>query len=130
MARAGSKAERRKAVDIERAQSTNKLTSVNGVKISDEQFGKKLRKHASDWGIDPRVAEDREKFADVIADIIQNSDDTVTGYWRGQEGDCVFYIKGNDVVITNNGDFVTVLSNGVSNPTIAKYIREKEESDT
>ena len=39
-----------------------------------------------------------------------------TGEWRAQKEDVLFYIKGEDVVITKkNGEFVTVMKGGVNN---------------
>lgn len=37
---------------------------------------------------------------------------------RFQPGETDFYIKGNDVVVANNGEFVTILKGGIKNARI------------
>lgn len=85
--------------------------------IADSQLGKKIGKHGGEWGIDPQKPEDREKFKSIIGDIVQNHDMPVKiGEWRGQSQDTLFFIKGEDVVITRqDGKFVTILKGGTSN---------------
>lgn len=84
-----------------------------------KQFGHKVGKHASDFGLNPSSAEDRVKFLDIINDIVDNATEIRIGEWRMQEGECIFYIKGNDVVVHNSKDeFVTILKGGISNERI------------
>jgi len=100
--------------------------------IDPKQFGGKIGKHAQDFGLDPSDADDRERMADIINDIVDNYDEIRHGTWPGQgeelpdgrhsPGEVDFYIKGNDVVIVNNGKFVSILKDGTSN---AKIIRAK-----
>lgn len=81
-----------------------------------KQYGKKIGKHAKDYGLDPSKAEDREKMVSIIDNIHRNSDEVRIGHWRGQEEDVLFHIKGNDVVITKqNEEFITVLKDGADN---------------
>lgn len=48
------------------------------------------------------------------------------GNWRGQEDDVLFYIKGEDVVVTKqNDEFITVLKGGVNNARV-KNARNKK----
>lgn len=90
---------------------------TKGVIITDEQFGKKVGKHAKDYGLDPSSAVDRDKFRNIIKDIINHPDYTVEGNnWRGY--DTVRYIvKGNDVLLVNSQDdsFISMLENGIKN---------------
>ena len=85
----------------------------------DKQFGKKVGRHAKDYGFDPKSAEDREKFSEIIKDIVHNASERRIGTWRGQKEEVYFYIKGEDVVITTNrGVFVTILKGGVKNKRV------------
>lgn len=85
----------------------------------EKQFGKKVGKHAAEFGLNPASAEDRVEFLDIINDIRNNATEVRTGEWRMQEGNCIFYIKGDDVVVHNNKDeFVTILKGGVRNERV------------
>lgn len=82
----------------------------------EKQYGKKIGKHAQDFGLDASKEEDRLKMEHVIADIVSNKDEIRIGSWRGQHDDVLFFVKGNDVVITKtDGEFVTILKDGVKN---------------
>ena len=52
--------------------------------INDKQFGKKVGKHAKDFGLTPGDPENREKMKEIINDIIDDPDEIVKGMWRGQ----------------------------------------------
>ena len=81
----------------------------------EKQFGKKVGKHAQDYGLDPSKAEDREKFMRIIGDVKDNAEEIRIGYWRGQKNDVLFHIKGEDVVITDqNNEFITILKGGIN----------------
>lgn len=96
-------------------------TKENNVIIStSKQLGKKLGKHATDFGLNPSLKEDRENILGIIQDILNNYDEIVEGDWRGQEGKVDFYIRGNDVVVISNNEFVTILKDGVSNERVKK----------
>ncbi len=97
----------------------------NGILITDKQFGKKIGKHAQDFGLDPGKPEDRKRMEDFILDIVNNHDDVAQGSWRGQTGVVDFFIKGNDVVILNKQRFVTILENGVQNERV-KIARKRK----
>ncbi len=90
----------------------------SGIIKTDKQFGKKVGKHAQDYGLNPSKAEDREKMREIIENVLLYPDEKVSGAWRGQNGVVDFYIKGNDVVIVNGNQFVTILKNGVSNARV------------
>lgn len=90
-----------------------------------KQFGRKIGKHARDFGLNPGNAEDRQKMNDIIDNIIDNSDEIRTGPWRGYDEDVDFYIKGEDVVLrTKEGEFISILKGGVSNARV-KNARNK-----
>ena len=101
----------------------NNKKSKKKIVVNDEQFGKKAGKHCRDYGLDPSKKEDRDKLLFIINDIIDNYDEVVRGEWRSQSGMCDMFIKGSDVVIANNGKFVTILKGGVSNARIKKARR-------
>lgn len=93
--------------------------------MSDNQFGKKVRRHAKDFGLDPSSPEDRNKLSDIINDILDNRDEIVQGDWRGQSGLSDFYIKGSDVVVVNNGKYVTILKGGIENARVKDARKRK-----
>ena len=109
---------------VEKKEFTNGENS--GIIKNNKQFGKKVGKHASDWGLDASSPDDRRKMEQIIDDIYYHHDVPVKiGGWRGQTEDVLFYIKGQDVVITKqNGEFVTILKGGKSNGRI-KNAREQ-----
>lgn len=79
-----------------------------------KQLGKKLGKHCQDYGLDPSKPQDRQKFIMIINEILAEKNVRI-GTFRGQ-GEVLFYIKGNDVVVTKlDGEFVTLLKNGITN---------------
>lgn len=88
----------------------------SNVILKKEQFGKKARKHARDWGLDPSSKADRDGLERIIEDIIDNADAVDSGDWRDQPNPCTFYRKGDDLVIVDADDqFVTVMKGGGSN---------------
>lgn len=92
----------------------------------EKQFGKKVGKHASDFGLNPNKESDRIKFQKIIDDIAGNPDEERVGRWRGQEEEVLFKIKGNDVVVTKkNNEFITILKGGVNNARV-KNARNKK----
>ena len=121
-----------KATNSQKNQ-TNPLTkSSNRAKMNmqffaskEKQFGKKVGKHAKDFGLDPSIAKDREKFQRIIDDIMSNAESVRIGFWRGQPEEVIFHIKGKDVVITDqNNEFITILEGGITNERV-KNARNK-----
>ena len=106
----------------------------DGVKIDEKQFGKKVGKHAEDFGLNPADSASRQNIRDIIDDIVKNRDDIFRGTWRGQgeqlpsgnrkDGPVDFIIKGDDVVVAKDGNFITLLKDGVNNPRV-KSVRER-----
>lgn len=93
--------------------------SKSGIIKTNKQFGKKIGKHAADYGLDPSKPEDRLKMSDIIDDIVKNKSEVRIGNWRGQQDEVNFYIKGDDVVIAkDNGEFITILKGGVTNARV------------
>ena len=52
-------------------------------------------------------------------------DEIREGEWRGQEGLCDFYIKGEDVVVICQGKYVTTMKGAVINERIKNARRKK-----
>jgi RHS repeat-associated protein len=90
-----------------------------GLAISDTQFGAKVGKHATDFGLDPADPAARAFVRRRITDIHANPTEVRQGPWNPKGGggtDYFFYRQGEDVVVTRNtGDFVTILKGGESN---------------
>lgn len=85
----------------------------------DKQFGRKIGKHAIDFGLDASNPEHREQMQSKINSIINDSDEQVMGDWRGQDGKVMFHVKGTDVVVTDMaGHFITILKGGVNNARV------------
>ena len=98
----------------------------DGIMITDKQFGKKTGKHAADYGLDPGKSEDRETLLGIVKDIIDNADEIRVGFWQGREEDekspAVFYVKGSDVVITRNNEFVSIMKGGKNNAKVQRAL--------
>ena len=96
-----------------------KWTGPEKVTINDKQFGKKYGKHAEEFGLDPSNETDRTRFRGMIYRIFGKPDEIRMGDWRGQEDPVLFYIKGNDVVLTKqDGTFISILKGGISNARV------------
>lgn len=98
-----------------------KQDKMRSVTFDDKQFGKKVGKHAVDFGLSAGTPEGRAKMKQVILDIVDHSDEKIGGVWRGQEEAVLFHIKGQDVVVTKeSGEFITILKGGVENARVKK----------
>jgi len=93
---------------------------LNNLSIDDRQFGKKIGKHAQDYGLNPRSASDRARMVNIINNIVDNYDEIRQGTWPGQSGEVIFYIKGDDVIIANGSAFVSILEGGITNSKVVK----------
>jgi len=90
------------------------------------QFGKKVGKHAVDFGLDAANGEHREQMAGIINGIVENYDTVAKGAWSGQQSETLFFIKGEDVVVTTQQKvFITILKGGTENARVknARRIR-------
>lgn len=84
-----------------------------------KQYGKKIGKHARDYGLDPSEPLQRAKMYEIINNIVENCDIVKIGPWRGQEKEVVFYIKGEDVVIcSQENEFISILKGGIKNERV------------
>lgn len=103
------------------SQKNNDKINLQFFASKEKQFGKKVGKHAIDFGLDPSRAEDRERFQSIIDDIMNNAESIRIGEWRGQPEDVLFHIRGEDVVITDQqNEFITILKGGVNNARVKK----------
>lgn len=106
-----------------------KLKKVQKFSINEKQLGKKLGKHVEDFGGSPSNVADRQRVIDHIKSIASSPDAVVKGTFKGQgpggaRGPVNFLIKGSDVVVTKpNGEFVTVLKNGINNTSVMNAIK-------
>ena len=95
------------------------MNSINNgdILITEEQFGKKLKRDFKDYGLDPSNENDRISFLYEIDKILQNPDFIVKGKWKGQEGEILFYCKGEDLVLVRASDnsFVSIFKGGANN---------------
>ena len=95
-----------------------KITELK-IKYDEKQFGKKIGKHAQDFNLDPTSEKDRQQMKFIIDEIVYNASEIRSGTWRGQSSEVVFYIKGEDVVITKQDTtFITILKGGVNNARV------------
>lgn len=111
------------AADFNRQSLVKSMT--NGIIKSDKQLGKKIGKHAKDYGLDPSNDADRQQMIHMIDNIINSPDEVLHGEWRSQPGMSDYYIKGEDVVVVNSGRFVTILKGGISNERIKNAGKSK-----
>ena len=66
--------------DIEKMQAVRYGKSL---KIDDQQFGKKVGKHAEDFGLNPKNPQDRNWVRGHIENIHKNYEELRIGQWRG-----------------------------------------------
>lgn len=120
-----------KAADVANGADEADKGAGETLKISDEQFGKKVGKHAEDFGFDVSNHQDRNFIWNRTNDIYCNPTEIRKGVFRGQgevlpnganaTGKVKFYIQGNDVVMTDmNGNFITIMKDGINNIYVKK----------
>ena len=104
---------------IIRSSDSDDIEDNTILTFSKKQFGKKVGKHAIDFGLDPSSETDRTKVYQIVQDIVSTATEQRIGFWRGQSNDVVFHIKGDDVVVTTlNGEFITILKGGINNERV------------
>jgi hypothetical protein len=100
-----------------RQQVQQRLPSVK--LVDNLQLGKKIGKHARDFGLNPANPADRQFVVNRIRQITDNWDEVRQGQWHpggGGGSDYLFFRQSADVVVTkSSGDFVTILKGGVNN---------------
>jgi hypothetical protein len=93
--------------------------------ISERQLGRKIGKHAADFGLDPANPVHRAQLRRLIVEITTSPERVVEGTFRGQ-GAVNFFIKGEDVVVTTpTVDFVTILKGGMHNPAVQRALQHE-----
>ena len=91
----------------------------------EEQFGKKVGKHAKDFGLDPSQKEHREIFRRITEQVLENPDEIRRGYFRGQSEEVLFYAKDGVVVMTKlDGEYISTMEGGISNERFKNAIRQ------
>ena len=87
------------------------------IKVSDKQFGKKIGKHGEyDYGFDIKTKEGREQYRALIEDVRYNFDERAVGDWRSQKEPVIYYIKGENLVVTKlDGEFISLFDGGKTN---------------
>ena len=87
--------------------------------IDSGQFGKKVGKHAQDFGLDPGDAAARAWVRQRIETIHRSAEEVRQGPWNPKGGganDHYFFREGSDVLVTDAaGEFVTILPGGQQN---------------
>ena len=122
--------------NVNNAQTTRAIPTQNqlprnteSIRINDAQFGKKIGKHAQDYGLNPRDPAARTFLRGRINDIHNKPTEIRQGVFRGQgellpsgkhaTGQVRFYIQGNEIVVTDlRGNFVSIMRGGVNNPYV------------
>lgn len=108
--------------------SYNDLSKRIGLQFfasKEKQFGKKVGKHAYDFGLDPSKPEDRIKFQRIIDGIMDKPDEIRVGDWRSQPEEVLFFIRGETVVVTKqNKEFITILKGGIANARVKRARRQ------
>lgn len=100
---------------------TGQRYAPHPVQLNDKQFGKKIGKHAQDYGLDPSDPQSRQLLYAKIRRICEEADERCWGEWRGQEWPVLFHIRGNDVVVeSKQGDFITILKGGTANERVKR----------
>ncbi len=112
---------------LQRAVKNGIIKNVGAHLITtDKQFGKKVGKHAADYGLDPSKPKDRARIRKTIESIFETPDEIAHGEWHGQTVPTKFFIKGEDVVVTTEDNvFITLLKGGISNARV-KNARRKQ----
>jgi RHS repeat-associated protein len=102
------------------------------MRVNESQMGAKLGKHVKDFGGNPANPVDRAKVRSIVDDIGNSPEKVVDGTFMGQgpngtRGAVQFRIKDNDVVVTKpDGEFVTILKDGINNTSVKKALGELE----
>lgn len=99
---------------------------MNGeLSIPEGQFGRKVGKHAAAFGLDASNPVHRRRLRGMIGEISKSPDVVVEGSFRGQ-GRVRFFVKEDDVVVATLADeFVTILKDGISNPSVRRALRDE-----
>lgn len=108
----------------------NGVRAFLGLKVSmniaNSQLGKKFASHYAEWGLKAGKA-GVDRFREIVTNIGTRPDRVTNGSFLGEGGKrfaAQFRIKGNDVVVSKrNGDFVTILKDGINNPSVQQSMK-------
>ena len=65
-------------------------------------FGSHVRKHGGDFGLNPSIRKDRDRYSAIANEVIDECDALTYGDWPGQFNDmCLFYCMGDTIAIVN-----------------------------
>lgn len=65
-------------------------------------FGAHVRKHGGDFGLNPSIRDDRDRYSAIANEVIDECDALAYGDWPGQFNDmCLFYCMGDTIAIVN-----------------------------
>ena len=111
------------------------IIKAYNLNTTSKQFGKKIGKHATDYGLDPSKKEDRIFLMHRIQEIAASPDYVIPGTWRGQgkiqedgkqqDGVVDYVIKDSDVIVAKGGNFITIIRDGIHASGRIKRIYEK-----
>lgn len=94
--------EKKIASEIERHGADGSPFSSSDLDWTGRGFGRHVNTHGSEFGLDPSKKVDRDKYALIANDAIDNCDALAYGDWFGQNDSlCLFYCKGDTIVIVN-----------------------------
>jgi filamentous hemagglutinin len=105
------------------------MVAPKNFNLDERRLGKKLGTHSKDFGLNPANPADRARMIDMINEIGGNPERSIRGSFRGQglggtRGPVEFRLKGNDVVVTTpDGNFVTILKDGINNPSVIDTLK-------
>ncbi|MEG1515146.1 MAG: phage minor capsid protein [Clostridia bacterium] len=92
---------------------------------TDSQIGKKLGRHALEWGLDPASPADRDRFRGITRGIVRGATERRRVEWlpdpktHRRTVAVTAYIKGEDVVlIDDQGNYVTTMKGGLHNKRV------------
>lgn len=125
-----STAEREDAKRRVTGGKAQKAPTLASVIFPKNRYGKKVRKHAKEWGLDPASAADRQTFHDIVDGVIQEPDEVIEAdNWRDQPApQYYYYIRDEDVVVVNgDGESVTLLKGGVNNERVKRVRNQVRE---
>ena len=101
---------------LQELKASGEHVTESGVRIDKGQFGKKIGKHAEDYGLDPSSERARALMMRDIRSIVDKPDEVVDNVRWGRGDDKARYsafCQGDDAVLVRNGDAsVTILRGG------------------
>ena len=115
-------AEMQGRLDVDQALTESR----QNLSIGDQQLSRKMNTHGADFGLDVRRADDRNRFREIVEDIVENPTHRGVGVFSGQggpgkPGETHFFLQGDTVVLLKpDGEFITTFRDATGN----KFVRE------